>query len=90
MGHKVAGAGVRGGDGIEPSEIRPYAACRVGLVTHVAMLGLMAALVVHDLWTRRRIHLATILGLVFYQGVNVAFQMSGVGPAIVTYRRAHL
>jgi len=55
-----------------------------------AMLGLMAALVAHDLWTRRRIHLATILGLVFYEGVNVAFQMSGVGPAIVTYRLAHL
>jgi hypothetical protein len=54
------------------------------------MLGLMAALVVHDLWTRRRIHLATILGLVFFQGVNVAFQLSGVGPAIVAYRLAHL
>ncbi len=54
------------------------------------MLGLMAAFVVHDLWTRRRIHLATIFGLVFYQGVNVAFQISGVGPAIVAYRLAHL
>ncbi len=54
------------------------------------MLGLMAALVVHDLWTRRRIHLATILGLVFFQGVNFAFQLSGVGPAIVAYRLAHL
>ena len=54
------------------------------------MLGLMAALVVHDLWTRRRVHLATIFGLVFFQGVNVAFQMSGVGPAIVAYRLAHL
>jgi hypothetical protein len=55
-----------------------------------AMLGLMIAFVVHALWTRRRIHLATILGLVFFQGVNVAFQLSGVGPAIVAYRLAHL
>jgi hypothetical protein len=54
------------------------------------MLGLMAALVVHDLWTRRRVHLATIFGLVFWQGVNIAFQLSGVGPAIVAYRLAHL
>ncbi|MEO8466056.1 MAG: hypothetical protein ABI640_12000 [Gammaproteobacteria bacterium] len=55
-----------------------------------AMLGLMASFIVHDLWTRRRVHLATLLGLIFYQGVNAAFQMSGVGPAIVAYRLAHL
>jgi len=48
------------------------------------------ALVVHDLWTRRRVHLATIFGLVFFLGVNFAFQSSGVGQAIVAYRRAHL
>jgi hypothetical protein len=28
--------------------------------------------------------------LVFFQGVNVAFQSSGVGPAIVAYRLEHL
>jgi hypothetical protein len=54
------------------------------------MLGLIIALVVHDLWTRRRVHLATILGFVFYEGVNVAIGLSGVGPAIVAYRLAHL
>jgi hypothetical protein len=54
------------------------------------MLGLMAAFVVHDLWTRRRVHLATILGLVFFQGVNMAFQLSGIGPAIVAYRLEQL
>jgi hypothetical protein len=61
-----------------------------GPIIITVMLGLMAALIVHDLWTRRRVHLATILGLVFFQGVNVAFQMSGVGPAIVAYRLANL
>jgi uncharacterized membrane protein YozB (DUF420 family) len=55
-----------------------------------AMLGLMAAFVVHDLWTRRRIHLATVFGLVVFLGVPFAFQASGVGPAIVAYRLAHL
>jgi FtsH-binding integral membrane protein len=56
----------------------------------IVMLGLMAAFVVHDLWTRRRVHLATVFGLVFYLGVNLAFQSSGVGPAIVADRLAHL
>ncbi len=54
------------------------------------MLGLMASFVVHDLWTRRRIHLATILGLAFFLGVNFAFQSSGVGQAIVASRLEQL
>lgn len=61
-----------------------------GPIIVTVMLGLMAAFVVHDLWTRRRIHLATIFGLVFFQGVNAAFQLSGVGTAIVAYRLDHL
>ena len=61
-----------------------------GTVITIVMLGLMAAFIVHDLWTRRRIHLATILGLVFFLGVNFAFQSSGVGQAIVADRLAHL
>jgi hypothetical protein len=82
---------------IATMEMTGPAAARIGSwggvfvpIVITVMLGLMAALVVHDLWTRRRIHLATILGLVFYQGVNFAFQLSGVGPAIVTYRLEHL
>ncbi len=78
-------------------EILGPAAARIGSwggvyvpIVLTAMIGLMAALVVHDLWTRRRVHLATIFGLVFWQGVNAAFQLSGVGPAIVAYRLAHL
>jgi hypothetical protein len=55
-----------------------------------AMYGLVGALVIHDLWTRRRIHLATVFGLAFLIAVNAAFQASGVGPAIVAYRLAHL
>jgi len=59
-------------------------------VITTVMWGLVAALVAHDLWTRRRVHLATVLGFAFLIGVNVAFQLSGVGPAIVAYRLAHL
>ncbi len=55
-----------------------------------AMYGLIGALVIHDLWTRRRIHLATVFGLAFFIAVNIASQASGVGPAIVAYRLAHL
>ena len=61
-----------------------------GTVITIVMLGLMATFVVHDLWTRRRIHLATILGLALFLGVNFAFQSSGVGQAIVAYRLEHL
>jgi len=82
---------------IATMEIMGPAVARIGSwggafipIAITAMLGVMVALVVHDLWTRRRVHLATILGLVFFQGVNAAFQMSGVGPAIVAYRLAHL
>jgi hypothetical protein len=59
-------------------------------LTRTAVLGLVAALIVHDLWTRRRVHIATILGLMLLIGVNIAFAASGVGPAIVAYRLAHL
>ncbi len=61
-----------------------------GLIIITVVLGLMAALVVHDLWARRRVHIATILGLVFFQGVNAAFQLSGIGPSIVAYRLEQL
>jgi hypothetical protein len=78
-------------------EMMGPAAARIGSwggifvpVILTVMLGLMASLVVYDLWTRRRVHLATILGLVFYQGVNAAFQLSGIGPAIVAQRLTHL
>jgi hypothetical protein len=70
--------------------IEPATPGRFDPIILTVMLGLMIALIVHDLWTRRRVHLATILGLVFYQGVNVAFQLSGVGPAIVAFRLADL
>ena len=78
-------------------EMAGPAAARIGSwggvfvpIVLTAMLGIMAALIVHDLWTRRRVHIATVLGLVFFQGVNIAFALSGVGPAIVAYRLAHL
>ncbi len=61
-----------------------------GPIILTVMLGLMAALIAHDLWTRRRVHLATIIGLVFYLGANFAFQSSGIGPAIVADRLEQL
>lgn len=78
-------------------EILGPAAARIGFwggvfpaVIATVMFGLLGALVIHDLWTRRRVHLATVLGMVFLVGVNTAFLMSGVGPAIVASRLAHL
>jgi hypothetical protein len=56
----------------------------------IIVLSLMATLVVHDLWTLRRVHRATIFGVVFFYAVNITMQLSGVGPAIVAYRLAHL
>jgi hypothetical protein len=56
----------------------------------VTMWGLIGAFVIHDLWTRRRIHLATVLGFAFFFAVNGASLVSGVGPAIVAYQLAHL
>lgn len=56
----------------------------------ITMLVIIASFVVHDLWTRRRIHLATLLGLAFFIGVQLAFQSSGVGQAIVAYRLGQL
>lgn len=61
-----------------------------GAAITIVMLGLLGSFIVHDLWIRRRVHLATIFGLVFYLGVNMAFQSSGVGQSIVAYRLEHL
>jgi hypothetical protein len=36
------------------------------------------------------VHLATILEVVFYQGVNAALQFTGDGFGIVSYRLANL
>lgn len=56
----------------------------------VTMWGLIGAFAVHDLWTRRRIHLATLLGFGFFFAINGASVASGVGPAFVAYQLARL
>jgi len=59
-------------------------------VIAIAMYGIIAALLIHDLRARRRIHLATVLGVVFFIGTNAAMRLSGAGVALVAYRLAHL
>ena len=59
-------------------------------ITRTVVLGLVAALIIHDVWTRRRVHIATIFGLMLLIGVNIAIGASRIGPAIVAYRLAHL
>jgi hypothetical protein len=78
-------------------EILGPAAARIGSwggvygpIINTVLFGLIGALVIHDLWTRRRIHLATVFGLAFLVGVNAAVRLSGVGPALVAYGLAHL
>lgn len=82
---------------IATMEIVSPAAARIGNwggvyghIINTVLFGLIGAFVIHDLWTRRRIHLATVLGFAFLVGVNAAFRLSGVGPALVAYGLAHL
>jgi hypothetical protein len=51
-------------------------------------LCFVAALLVHDIRERRRPHVATVLALVFHFGLNIAMQLSGIGPALVEQRLA--
>ncbi len=53
----------------------------VGLI-----LSFVLAIVVHDVWTRRRPHMATVLGVVFVVLVNAGIQIGGVGAALVEQR----
>jgi hypothetical protein len=41
---------------------------------------------VYDVVTRRRPHIATVLGVLFLIGVNVGMQLSGIGAALVERR----
>jgi hypothetical protein len=53
----------------------------VGLV-----FGFLIALIVHDLWTRRRPHAATVLGILFVVTVGAGMRIAGVGETLVQQR----
>ncbi len=44
------------------------------------------ALIVHDVWTRRRPHMATVLGIVFVVLVGAGIRIAGVGESLVEQR----
>ncbi len=52
----------------------------------VPLYGLLISLFVYDIVTRRRPHIATVLGVLFYVGVSAGMQMSGIGAALVEQR----
>jgi hypothetical protein len=52
----------------------------------VPMYGLLISLFAYDVVTRRRPHIATVLGVLFFIGVNVGMQLSGIGAALVERR----
>ena len=52
----------------------------------VPLYGLLISLFVYDIVTRRRPHIATVLGVLFFIGVSVGMQMSGIGAALVERR----
>jgi hypothetical protein len=54
------------------------------------IFGFLIALLVYDVWVRRRPHLATVLGALFFFAVNFGVQLSGIGPALVESRLEQL
>jgi len=50
------------------------------------MYGLLLSLFVYDVVTRRRPHIATVLGVLFFFGVNVGMQLSDIGTVLVERR----
>lgn len=56
----------------------------------ILFLGFLVALFVYDVWSRRRPHVATVLGVLFALSVNAGVQLSGLGPALVERRLEQL
>jgi hypothetical protein len=50
------------------------------------MLGVITAIVVHDVRTRGRPHWATIFGVMMVLGLTIGFRIAGVGAAVVESR----
>ena len=58
-------------------------------VIPIVLLGFVAAMGIHDVRARGRVHPATALGTLFLLAVILGVRLSGVGPAIVAHRLAH-
>lgn len=54
------------------------------------VLAFVVALVVHDVWTRRRPHTATVLGILLIVLVGAGMRIAGVGEALVKERMERL
>src|SRR5262245_15879629 len=52
----------------------------------VIILGFVVAMLAHDVLSRRRPHLVTVLGVLFFFAVNAGVQMSGLAAALVEHR----
>jgi uncharacterized membrane protein YozB (DUF420 family) len=55
-------------------------------INTVIILGFLAALIVHDFATRGRPHRTTVAAAAFVIAVNVAFQLLGIGDAVIAYQ----
>jgi hypothetical protein len=70
------------------------AAARIGswygpipnVVTAACIWSFFLALVLRDVWARRRPHWATVVGVVLFVVANAGMQRSGMGPALVERR----
>lgn len=58
-------------------------------VTPIIVFGFLIALIAHDIATRGRPHGATLLGALYAIVVSVAFQLAGVGDAVVAHQLAN-
>jgi hypothetical protein len=50
------------------------------------VFSFLIAMIVHDVWTRRRPHVATVLGVLFVVLVGAGMRVAGVGEALVQQR----
>lgn len=70
------------------------AAARIGswygpipnVVVVLCIWSFLLAIVARDLWSRRRLHWATVVGAGLFVVTNAGMQLSGIGPALVERR----
>jgi uncharacterized membrane protein YozB (DUF420 family) len=56
------------------------------IVGAACIFSFLLAIVVHDIWSRRRPHWATIVGGALFIVMNAGMRLSGIGPALVEQR----
>jgi hypothetical protein len=56
------------------------------LVIPVFVVGFFACMLAHDIWARKRPHLATVLGIAFMVVVGAGMRIAGVGETLVKER----